>query len=67
LLDSSDLWEEGIAFLRDQASAKGINNMKAIVADLGKLIPLENNSVDICFMATVLHDLILIGAAENAL
>lgn len=67
VLYSIDLWEEGIAFLREQASAKGINNIEAIVADIGEYIPVESSTVDICLVATVLHDLVQIGAAENAL
>ena len=64
---SIDLWEEGIVSLREQASAKGINNIKAIVADLGERIPIESNMANVCLSATVLHDLVQIGAAENAL
>jgi len=64
---SIDLWEEGIVSLREQASAKGINNIKAIVADLGERIPIESNMANVCLLATVLHDLVQIGAAENAL
>jgi ubiquinone/menaquinone biosynthesis C-methylase UbiE len=62
-----DLWEEGIAFLQTQASAEGKSNIKAMVADVGRPLPIESHRVDLCLMATVLHDLVQIGAAENAL
>lgn len=62
-----DLWEEGIASLREQVAAKGIKNLKAMVADVGKMIPMEDNSVDMCFMATVFHDLVLADEADSAL
>ena len=62
-----DLWEEGIASLQEEVAAKGIKNVKAMVADVGKMIPMEDNSVDMCFMATVFHDLVLADEAEGAL
>ena len=62
-----DLWEEGIASLREKVAAKGIKNLTAMVADVGKMITMEDNSVDMCFMATVFHDLVLAGEAEGAL
>lgn len=62
-----DLWKEGIAALREQASAKGLKNITALVSDIGKRIPLNDNSIDLCLMATVLHDLVVIDAADKAL
>jgi len=62
-----DLWEEGINFLQEEASARGSKNIKAMVADAGKKIPLEDTSIDVCFMATVFHDLVLANTAEGAL
>lgn len=62
-----DLWEEGINFLQEEASARGSKNINAMVADAGKKIPLEDTSIDVCFMATVFHDLVLANTAEGAL
>jgi ubiquinone/menaquinone biosynthesis C-methylase UbiE len=62
-----DLWEEGINSLREEASARGSSNIKALVADAGKRVPLKNLSIDVCFMATVFHDLVLANTAETAL
>ncbi len=38
-----------------------------MLADISKLIPLGDHSVDVCLMATVLHDLVESGMAEGAL
>ena len=53
-----DLWEEGISNLRKEADAKGIQNLEAFVSDVAQNIPVEDDSVDVCLMATVLHDLV---------
>ena len=59
-----DLWEEGIAELKDRAVRAA--NLKALVAGAGQL-PLDNHTVDVGFMATVLHDLVEAGTAAGAL
>lgn len=53
-----DLWEEGILSLRKEAISKGIQNLAAFVSDVDKDIPIENDCVDVCLMATVLHDFV---------
>ena len=53
-----DLWEEGISSLKKEADAKGIHNLEAFVSDAAQSIPVENNCVDVCLMATVLHDFV---------
>jgi len=62
-----DLWEDGIAILRDRIAGGGYTNINAVVADIGNTIPIEDESVDTCLMATVLHDLVEIGADQGAL
>ena len=62
-----DLWEEGIAHLQKEISARGLKNIKAMVADVSKKIPLDDKQVDLCLIATVLHDLVQIKAHEGAL
>ena len=62
-----DLWQEGIIALEEEASARGIRNIKAMVADAGKSLPVEDHTVDFCFMATVFHDLVLANSSEGAL
>jgi ubiquinone/menaquinone biosynthesis C-methylase UbiE len=61
-----DLWEEGIAALKNRAAKAGVTNLKALVAAAGQ-IPIEAGSVDVGFMATVLHDLVEAGTATDAL
>lgn len=53
-----DLWEEGISSLKKEADAKGIQNLEAFVSDAAQSIPVENECVDVCLMATVLHDFV---------
>ncbi len=61
-----DLWEEGIAAVRQRATEECRANIKALWAEAGK-IPLPPASVDTCLMATVLHDLAEVGTAAGAL
>ncbi len=53
-----DLWEEGIELLRAAAADQGMANIDAAVCDAGKRFPLNDHSVDVCLMATVLHDFV---------
>lgn len=62
-----DMWEEGITKLRLKAGSLGLENVDSAVCDVSKTIPLDDNSVDICLMATVLHDLIEDGTHNGAL
>jgi ubiquinone/menaquinone biosynthesis C-methylase UbiE len=67
LIHAIDLWEEGIAELRRQVSDRNIPNIRAKVADLRERIPIPDDRVDVCLMATVLHDLVETGVANQAL
>jgi ubiquinone/menaquinone biosynthesis C-methylase UbiE len=53
-----DLWEEGIISLKKDAASKDIQNIASFVSDASQSIPIENDSVDVCLMATVLHDFV---------
>jgi len=53
-----DLWEEGILNVRKEADSKGFQNMATFVSDVAQSIPIENDCVDVCLMATVLHDFV---------
>jgi ubiquinone/menaquinone biosynthesis C-methylase UbiE len=57
LIHAVDGWDEGIESLKNTIRDKGISNINPIKADITKHIPLENDTVDFCLMATVLHDL----------
>ena len=61
-----DLWEEGIASLKERAAREGRANLQPLVAPAGRL-PMESRSVDVAFMATVLHDLVEAGTEAGAL
>ena len=62
-----DLWREGIDALRKKIASQGIQNIQASVVDISKHIPIEGHTVDLCLMATVLHDLIEVGTEEGTL
>jgi ubiquinone/menaquinone biosynthesis C-methylase UbiE len=62
-----DLWPEGISSLLKEISTKKIPNIWATVGDISKRIPINNNSIDICLMATVLHDLVEVQIQHGAL
>lgn len=53
-----DLWEDGIVQLKSEAVSRGIENIEALVGDAGRHIPIEDGLVDVCLMATVLHDFV---------
>ena len=62
-----DLWPEGITSLLKEISRNKIGNIWATVGDISKRIPLDNQSIDICLMATVLHDLVEVQTQHGAL
>ena len=53
-----DLWEDGIDTLKNEIQTRNIENISPSVADISRHIPIADRSVDICLMATVLHDLV---------
>lgn len=53
-----DLWKEGIEHLKTAAADKGLRNIEAMVSDAGRKFPLDDDSIDVCLMATVLHDFV---------
>lgn len=62
-----DLWPPGIEALEERAAATGHRNIRAMLADISKLVPLGDHSVDLCLMASVLHDLAEFALAKGAL
>jgi len=62
-----DLWREGIEQLNKEIETRQIKQIQAGIADVTQAIPLEDRSVDICLMATVLHDFLAIKAEAGAL
>lgn len=53
-----DLWEAGIKKLTTEVQARKNHTIEAHVADVSRHMPLASGTVDLCLMATVLHDLI---------
>ncbi|HNQ02343.1 MAG TPA: class I SAM-dependent methyltransferase [Syntrophales bacterium] len=62
-----DLWAEGVERLREMIERRGVKNVRPIVADLGKPLPLPAESRDLILMAAVLHDLKEAGLQDGAL
>jgi ubiquinone/menaquinone biosynthesis C-methylase UbiE len=51
-----DLWEEGLQILGKEIEEKNITNILPILNDATEQIEIDDYSVDVCLMATVLHD-----------
>lgn len=67
LVYAVDLWEEGLARLREEAAIRGFRHIRPILADVSQPLPLEEAGVDLALMATVLHDLVEAGTETGAL
>ena len=67
VLYALDLWPEGIASLKEWAAGEGRQNLRAMVADISRNVPLPDASVDLALLATVLHDLVEFDMAAGAL
>ncbi len=50
-----DVYPESIDMVKKEVQEKGIKNLEATVADIMDKIPLDNDSIDLCVMANVLH------------
>jgi ubiquinone/menaquinone biosynthesis C-methylase UbiE len=61
-----DLWAEGIAQIPSAVQPAG-PVIETHVADVGRDLPVDDHSVDLCLMATVLHDLVQEQVARSAL
>jgi ubiquinone/menaquinone biosynthesis C-methylase UbiE len=62
-----DAWQEGLEELKKRAASQGLFNITTIQANLNEHIPLEDATVDVCLIATVLHDLLRESTGEMAL
>ena len=62
-----DLWEDGIKELNARAAEENALNIKAFVGDAGRQIPVDDQVVDVCLMATVLHDFVEDHISEKVL
>jgi ubiquinone/menaquinone biosynthesis C-methylase UbiE len=50
-----DISKTIIDLLVERIGSQGVKNVEAMVSDITEPLPLEDNCVDVCFMATVLH------------
>lgn len=55
LVYAVDLWEEGLQLLQQEIDSKRTTNIMPLLAGATKQIDIDNYSVDLCLMATVLH------------
>ena len=67
LVYAVDLWKEGIDFLSRNIKERNVSNIEVSVSDINREIPVESSSIDTCFMATVLHDLIQDGTDSGTM
>lgn len=51
-----DLWQEGITQLQNDIKQRHLTSILPAVADASQTLPLVNASIDVCLLATVLHD-----------
>jgi ubiquinone/menaquinone biosynthesis C-methylase UbiE len=56
LVYAVDLWKEGLEILADQIEAGNIKNILPLLEDATREIEIDEYSLDLCLMATVLHD-----------
>lgn len=52
-----DKWPRMIDRLTEAAEDRGLTNIKAMVTDITEPLPIEDESCDVCLLATVLHAL----------
>lgn len=52
-----DINPETISKLKERIFVSGLKNIEANLADITKRLPLEDNCIDFCFVATVLHSI----------
>jgi ubiquinone/menaquinone biosynthesis C-methylase UbiE len=50
-----DRWDEVIENLRKKVKSQGLTNIEAMVSDITQSLPIADNIIDICLLATVLH------------
>ena len=62
-----DLWAEGIEALKDKINKNNIQRITPIIQDVSQTLPLQQDSIDICLIATVLHDFIEVNNAKQVL
>jgi len=67
LVYAVDLWEEGLEILEAEMLKEEAANIATMKADATKEMDIEAHSLDLCLMATVLHDFNEMDAAQIVL
>ena len=62
-----DISEERIEALRRTIEEQSLDQIEAFVADVTETIPVPEGTVDVCFVANVLHELVEDGTARGGL
>jgi ubiquinone/menaquinone biosynthesis C-methylase UbiE len=62
-----DVDRDAIGRLEKEIAEKKLANIEAKVADVSRVLPLEDESVDVVFISNVLHGLVANGESERAL
>ena len=62
-----DISEEAINTLKEEIKKKSIKNIQAFVGDIAKKLSIEDESIDVCLMANILHGLVVRKKVEGAL
>jgi ubiquinone/menaquinone biosynthesis C-methylase UbiE len=60
-----DVSPDNVAGLRERAAAEGLGNVTVRVADATQGLPVQDGSVDVCLVATVLHIPQVTAAADG--
>lgn len=67
IIHALDAWAEGIETLEVRARIGGLENIRAGVANADGPLPLAEQSIDLCLIATVIHILVQEGALQKTL
>lgn len=67
MIYGADMWPEALAKLHEKAEQKHIGNVKTVVGDVSRRLPIGDGTADVCLIATVLHDFVREGVAFEAL
>lgn len=64
---SVDIYEKSIKILKKAIKRENIKNITAIIGDITRKLPIQESTVDIYFMANVLHGLVANKRVEAAM
>ena len=62
-----DVDGDGIGRLQKEIAEKKLANIETRIADVSRLLPLADESVDVVFISNVLHGLVANGESERAM